>query len=151
MNLLLPTVRATRPTFYILLDSVMPIKPTINYKCTISLYILHCASPLPTLSWHRLHNGRCVYAACCCLTQFATYMSRFGCRQFTALQHLYCKSILTAVTCARLVSGQCYLTYFILHFCYLSPFSSNTNIELRETDLSVMTCDCTGNILDRLT
>jgi len=40
MNLLLPTVRATRPTCYILLDSVMPVKLTINYKCRISLYIL---------------------------------------------------------------------------------------------------------------
>jgi len=30
MNLLLPTVRATRPTCYVLLHSVMPIKLKIN-------------------------------------------------------------------------------------------------------------------------
>ena len=39
------------------------------------------------LSWHRQHNVRCVSEACYCLTQFATYMSRLGCRQFTTLQH----------------------------------------------------------------
>ena len=122
MNLLLPTVRATRPTCYILLDSVMPIKLTINYTCTTSLYsyILHCACPLPTLSCHRQHNGRCVCEACCCLTQFATYMSRFGCRQFTTLQHVYYKRLLTAVTCARPVNGQCYPAYFRVPVCYRS-------------------------------
>ena len=140
MNLLLLTVRATRPMCYILLDSVMPIKLTINYKCTISLYILHCATPFPTLSWHRQHNGRCVCAAWYCLTQFATYMSRFGCRQFTTLQHVYCQSVLMAVTCARLVSRQCYLAKFIVPVCYLSGLSTNTYIRLRETVLSVNIC-----------
>jgi len=47
VNLLLPTVRATRPTCYILLDSVMPIKLIIDYKCTISLYILPCGTLFP--------------------------------------------------------------------------------------------------------
>jgi len=61
---------------------------------------------------------RCVCAACYCITQCATYVSTFGCRQFTTLHHVYCKSVLTAVTCVRLVSGQSYLACFILYVCY---------------------------------
>jgi len=58
-------------------------------------------------------------------------------RQFTNLQHLYCENLLTAETCARLLSVQSYLAYFVAHVCYLSRLSSNTYMELRETDLSV--------------
>jgi hypothetical protein len=81
-----------------------------------------------SLSSHRQHNGQCVCGACCCLTQLATYMSRFECRQFTTLQHVYCKSVLTAVTCAALVNGQSYSAHFILRICYRSPLSINTYI-----------------------
>ena len=38
-------------------------------------------------------------------------------RQFTILQHVYSESVLTAVTCAKLVSGQSYPAYFLLHAC----------------------------------
>ena len=79
---------ATRATCYILLDSVTPIKLTINYKCTISLYILSCVSLFPLSLLTHTAQWRCVCTACYCLSQFATYMSRFGCRKFTTPQHV---------------------------------------------------------------
>ena len=103
-----------------------------------------------SLSWHTHHSGRSVCGACYCLTEFATYMSTVVYRQFTTLKHVYCKSVLSAVTCARLVSGQSYSAYFIMHVCYRSCLSSNTYIDLWETDLSVAIGDFTGNIINRL-
>ena len=56
--------------------------------------------------------------------------------------------IVKAVTCARLVRGQSDSAYFILHVCYRSRLSSNTYIELRETDMLVTIGDVTGKLLD---
>jgi len=46
-----------------------------------------------------------------------------------------------AVTCAKLVNIRSYLANFMLHVCYRSRLSSNTYIELWDTELSVMVCD----------
>ena len=94
-----------------------------------TIHTVLCSS-FSSLSWHRQHNVRCVLEACYCLTQFATHISRLGCRQFTTLQHVYCKSILTAVTCARQVSGQSYPACLTMYVCYRSRLSSNTYIHV---------------------
>jgi hypothetical protein len=77
----------------------MQIKLTIklhNFTWYTYTFLFLCLSS-PT--WHKQHNGRCVYGACCCPTECATYMLRLRCRQFTNLQHVCCKCVLRAVTC----------------------------------------------------
>jgi len=75
----------------------MTLKLTIKLKMyNFTIHTVLCFS-FTSLSWHRQHNVRCVCEYCNCLTQFATYTSRLGCRQFTTLQHVYCKSVLRAV------------------------------------------------------
>jgi hypothetical protein len=73
-----------------------------------------------SVSWPRQHNGRYFYEAYYCLTEFATFMSRLRCSQFTIVHHICCMRFLTAVTCGRLAISQPSPKYFVKHVCYWS-------------------------------
>ena len=71
-NLLSLTVRATRSICYTLLDWVMPVKLTINYKCKISLYLLRCISRPLSFDTHSKMSaypvGTCISRSSICIS-----------------------------------------------------------------------------------
>ena len=97
--------------------------------CTFT-YILFCLSLfLLFLDTDSTEGDVSAKPAIYCLTEFATYMSRFGCRQFTILQYVYCKSVLTAAIRARLSGGLPSPTFYISTSAISpSPLSGNTDL-----------------------
>jgi hypothetical protein len=51
-----------------------------------------------SVSWPRQLKGRYFNEACYCLTQFTTYISRLGSRQFRAVHFIYCVRFVATVT-----------------------------------------------------
>jgi hypothetical protein len=142
-------VRTTRPTCYIPLDSVMPIKLTTITNAQFHYTYFPVFLFFPSLDTDSTLGGVSAKPAIASLSLPPICLdSRVDTSQFC---YMYIAKDFYPVMCARLVTILSYSAHFILHICHRSRLPSNTYIELWETDFSLTTGDFTENLLVRLT